>query len=95
MDELSLIVEAIRNKVQRLLISNTDLKNRISDLEEEKKQLEEVLSDRDEKINQLEAALTREQLTKGLDDSDSVRAVQKVNELLREIEKCHVLLNNR
>lgn len=95
MDELSLIVEAIRNKVKRLLISNTDLKNRISDLEEEKKQLEEVLSDRDKRINQLETAVTREQLTKGLGDSDSVKAVQKVNELLREIEKCRVLLNNR
>ncbi len=95
MDELSLIVEAIRNKVKRLLISNTDLKNRISDLEEEKKQLEEVLSDRDKRINQLETAVTREQLIKGLGDSDSVKAVQKVNELLREIEKCRVLLNNR
>ncbi len=95
MDELSLIVEAIRNKVKRLLISNTELKNRIGDLEEEKRQLEEMLSDRDKKIKQLEAALTREQLTKGLSDSDSVRAVQKVDELLREIEKCQVLLNNR
>ncbi len=95
MDELSLIVEAIRNKVKRLLISNTNLKNRLVDLEEEKKQLEEMLADRDKKISQLETALTREQLTKGLGDDDSVRAVQKVDELLREIEKCHVLLNNR
>ena len=95
MDELSLIVEAIRNKVKRLLISNKDLKNRLGDLEEEKKQLEEMLADRDKKISQLETALTREQLTKGLGDGDSVRAVQKVDELLREIEKCHVLLNNR
>ena len=95
MDELSLIVEAIRNKVKRLLITNTDLKTRIGELEEEKKQLEEMLYGRDEKISQLETALTREQLTKGFGDSDSVRAVQKVDELLREIEKCHVLLNNR
>ncbi len=95
MDELSLIVEAIRNKVKRLLISNTNLKDRISDLEGEKKQLEEMLSDSENRINQLETALTREQLVKGLGDSNSVRAVQKVDELLREIEKCHVLLNNR
>ena len=95
MDELSLIVEAIRNKVKRLLISNTELKNRIGDLEKEKRQREEMLFDRDEKIKQLEAALTREQLTKGLGDGDSDRAVQKVDELLREIEKCQVLLNNR
>ncbi len=95
MDELSLIVEAIRNKVKRLLITNTDLKTRIGELEEEKKLLEEMLSGRDKKISQLETALTREQLTKGLGDGDSVRAVQKVDELLREIEKCHVLLNNR
>ena len=95
MDELSLIVEAIRNKVKRLLISNTNLKDRISDLEGEKKQLEEMLSDSENRINQLETALTREQLVKGLGDSNSVRAVQKVDELLRELEKCHVLLNNR
>ncbi len=95
MDELSLIVEAIRNKVKRLLISNTNLKDRISELEGEKKQLEEMLSDSENRINQLETALTREQLVKGLGDSNSVRAVQKVDELLREIEKCHVLLNNR
>jgi len=95
MDELSLIVEAIRNKVKRLLISNTKLKNRISDLEEEKKELEEKLSDSGKRISRLETALTREQLAKGLGDSDSVKAVQKVDELLREIEKCHVLLNNR
>ncbi len=93
MDELSLIVEGISNKVKKLLVRNKQLKEKVFHLETEKLELQARLREEQTLIKQLENRLAEVQVAKALNADDSLNARQKVNELLREIEKCYSLLN--
>ncbi len=93
MDELSLIVEGIMNKVRKLTVYNKQLKEKIFSLGEEKLMLENDLAAKSERISQLEKDLISLQSASVLEGKDPFMAKQKIEELLREIEKCQVLLN--
>ncbi len=93
MDELSLIVEGISNKVKKLLVRNKQLKEKIFQLETEKLELQARLNEEQTLLKQLDRQLTEVKVAKVLDADDSLNARQKVNDLLREIEKCYSLLN--
>lgn len=93
MDDLSLIVEGIMNKVKKLTSRNKQLRDKIYSLEEELMALENALADKVQTIERLEKEITTLQSVSTLGDSDSSMAKQKIDELLREIEKCQVLLN--
>ena len=93
MDEFSVIVEGIGNKIKRLIIRNKQLKDRIFQADEEKMVLQEKISRQAEHIKQLEGDLSELQASKVLKSINPIHARQKLNELLREIEKCQALLN--
>ena len=93
MDELSLIVEGIMNKVRKLTERNKQLKEKIYRLDGEKLMLENDLAAKSERISQLENDLISHQSASVLEGKDPFKAKQKIEELLREIEKCQVLLN--
>ncbi len=93
MDELGLIVEGIINKTQKLVLRNKQLKEKITNLETEQARLREQLNEQAAQIKQMEEKMTNNHLTSALGKNDSLQARQKVNELLREIEKCYALLN--
>ncbi len=93
MDDLALIVKGIDVKIRKLVLFNKQLREKILSLEIEKRGLLEELASANSRINELETELTHLQSVKLMDGMDSSRAKQKVNELLREIEKVHVLLN--
>lgn len=93
MDDLALIVEGIDVKIRKLVLLNKQLREKILSLEIEKRGLHEELASANRRTNELETELTHLQSSKLMDGMDSSRAKQKINELLREIEKVHVLLN--
>ena len=93
MDELSLIVEGITNKVKKLTVRNKQLKDRIFELEKENTRLVERLESQASRNDELEQRISAVQTAGLLQTEDSFQAKQKVNELLREIEKCYSLLN--
>ena len=93
MDELSLIIEGIDVKIKKLLIRNHQLKERILHLEQEKSTLSSEISSLLSRIRDAEQELSEAKVAAVLKKGDPVRARQKINELLREIEKCQALLN--
>lgn len=93
MDELGLTVEGIINKTQKLVLRNRQLKEQITNLETDQERLKEQLSEQAARIKQMEEKMANNHLTFALGKNDSLQARQKVNELLREIEKCYALLN--
>ncbi len=93
MDELTLIVEGIQNKLKKLTIRNKQLKEKILSLETDNRSLQKDLEGSAQRIGGLEKELANVQAAKLLEGTDSSRAKQKINELLREIEKSTVLLN--
>lgn len=93
MDELGLTVEGIINKTQKLILRNKQLKEKIVRLEADQQGLGDKLNEQSYRISELEARLSNIQLSAALGKEDSNQARQKVNDLLREIEKCYALLN--
>lgn len=93
MDELSLIVEGIQHKLKKLTIRNKQLKEKISILETDHRSMQHELDNAGRRIAELEKELSHVQAAKLLEGFDSSRAKQKIDELLREIEKSTVLLN--
>lgn len=93
MDEFSVIVEGIGNKIKRLIIRNKQLKDKLLQADEEKMVLHEKISKQAEHIRQLENDLSELHVSKVLKTANPLHARQKLNELLREIEKCQALLN--
>ncbi len=93
MDELGLTVEGIINKTQKLILRNKQLKEQIANLETERERLKEQLSEQASRIKEMEGKLANSHFITALGKNDSLQARQKVNELLREIEKCYTLLN--
>jgi len=93
MDELGLTVEGIINKTRKLILRNRQLKEKVETLEAEQQRLEEQINEQAALIRNLEEKLSNSFLSDAYEKSDSLQARQKVNELLREIEKCYALLN--
>jgi hypothetical protein len=95
MDELSLLLEGIEVKLKKLRLHNKGLKEKVLVLEREKLGLQESLQSQKLFIEQLEQRIAHLQAAKTIEGKDSVQAKQKVNELLREIDKCYELLNSQ
>ena len=93
MDEFSVIVEGIGNKVKRLILRNKHLKDKLLQIEEDRIALKDKIGRQEERIQQLESTISELQVSMVLRSGDSSHARQKLNNLLREIEKCQALLN--
>jgi chromosome segregation ATPase len=93
MDELSLIIEGIDVKIKKLLIRNNQLKDKILHLEEEKISLLAELSTLSSRLRESEQELAEVNIAGVLKNGDPAQARQRINGILREIEKCQALLN--
>ncbi len=95
MDDIILIVEGIENKAKKLAALNKQLRERLESLEEEKSEIQAELIRAEQRIAKLEKELTLTETVKSLGEAGSSRAKQKIEELLREIEKTTVLINRQ
>jgi len=91
------IVVDLKNKIIILLSKYTDLKNSNSLLEDGKLRLEARVEYLEEEIKKLRKRIEIVDLTKGISEQDSSSigiARTRVNSLIREIDKCILLLND-
>jgi len=95
MDELTLMLEGIQHKVKRLMVANKGLKEKINSLENERNTLLEQIESHKQQNKQMKDEMLHLQAVKSLGGKDSLLAKQKVNELLREIDKCYELINSQ
>ena len=89
------IVEDIEVKVKKLIIKYEELKGESKVLEQEKLQVLNELSSKNSKIEQLQEKIKLMNISKSVDVSgDDVKKTRlKINEYVREIDKCIALLN--
>lgn len=92
MDELNLVIEGIRIKLKKLLIRTGRLQGRVGELEKENKRLQDDLRTSSDRIEELEKDLAHTLAARLIGMEDTDRAKQKIDELLREIEKTNMLL---
>ncbi len=93
MEMLPLIVEGIENKIKKLIFRNQQLQNENRDLKNERSLQEEKIRQLTAKTLELEDQINKLKVSKVLTGKDNLQARHQINELLREIEKCYVLLN--
>ncbi len=95
MDELTLMLEGIQHKVKRLMVVNKELREKINSLEHERNAFLEQIESHKQNNEQLKEDALHLHAAKSLGGKDSSMAKQKVNELLREIDKCYELINSQ
>jgi len=93
MDDLGLAAESIFIKARQLALVNRQLKEKINAMQSDQLQMAGKMKKQAARISELEEKLVSSRLTSAIGKEESLQARQKVNELLRVIEKCYLLLN--
>lgn len=85
----------LNRKLDELLTKYNNLKLEIKDTRRVNEELKAMLHEREEKIKELEINYERIKLTGALlgEGENAGEAKKKLNELVREIDKCVALLN--
>lgn len=95
MSDYITLISGIEYKVRKLLEIKEKDKKRINILTDQKLKLEEQIKEQKLNINNLKEQIKKIKIAKSLENSDgTVEAKLKINELVREIDKCIGLLNN-
>jgi chromosome segregation ATPase len=91
LEELTLL----NKKIEELFEKYNDLRTKNRDLIKENDTLKRYLQERDEKVKELEIKYERIKISGALmgEGESAVEAKQKINELVREIDRCVALLN--
>ena len=90
------LVENIEKKVSKLIKLYQSIQKEKEEILTENNKLESDLSDKDETIKRLEEKIKLLRITKSVstqDDERNKESRQKINEYVREIDKCIALLN--
>ena len=90
------LVEDIERKVSKLIKLYQSAQKEKEDILTENNKLKSDLSDKDESIKNLEEKIKLLRITKSVstqDDERNKESRQKINEYVREIDKCIALLN--
>ena len=90
------LVENIERKVSKLIKLYQSVQKEKEDILTENNKLKSDLSDKDESIKNLEEKIKLLRITKSVstqDDKRNKESRQKINEYVREIDKCIALLN--
>ena len=94
MKDLELLVSGIGYKVRKLTGQMEVLKEELDRVVLEKLALENVVRDKHNEVKSLEEKIKLINVAKSIESGkDSAQAKQKINELVREIDKCIGLLN--
>lgn len=86
----------LKRKVEELLSRFDETQANLAGMRSEKKKLEKELNEKEEKFIELEEKYNKLQLSGAIKgDEESTRlARNRINKLVREIDKCIALLNN-
>ena len=90
------LVENIEKKVSKLIQLYQSVQKEKEEIQTENNKLESDLFDKDETIKKLEEKIKLLRITKSVSAQDNERnkeSRQKINEYVREIDKCIALLN--
>jgi predicted nuclease with TOPRIM domain len=94
MEQSRELVSKIHNKVLDLLSQHHELQDKCVNLQTENTELEDLLASKNKEIEELKEQIVKLKITRSLTDNKSSTEVNtKIDELLREVDKCLGLLN--
>ncbi|HOB85946.1 MAG TPA: hypothetical protein PKM76_16060 [Bacteroidales bacterium] len=88
-------LKLLNKKLDELLIRYENLKNENQNLRKSEGELKGILQEREDRIKELEIKYERVKLSGALlgDGGNAGEARKRINELVREIDRCVTLLN--
>ncbi len=94
MKENKVLILGIEYKVRKLVDQLNKFKNNQERLVEENNELKKIIEEKNNIVENLKEEIQKVKLAKSLEQNDgSINANKKINELVREIDKCIGLLN--
>ncbi len=93
MDEMKLLIEGIENKLNRLLIKQNALTEKIKQLDAQKSEKDRLIEEQRSRLEELEKKVEVMSVAKALSSEDNAIAKHKVDEILRDIDKSLKMLN--
>ncbi len=96
MENLDTYISGLTSRVEKLVSSQADLKIENQKLKSQNQDLEQKLIDQKNVLSKLEEENKVVKIAKAVTDDDDDRKEQRkrLNELVREVDKCIALLNN-
>ncbi|MDC0303574.1 hypothetical protein OAL15_01040 [Flavobacteriales bacterium] len=96
MENLDIYISGLSERVEKLVSAQSDLKNENSKLRSRNSELEQAVHDQKNVLSKLEEENKVVKIAKAVTDDDEDRKEQRkrLNELVREVDKCIALLNN-
>lgn len=96
MDDISPVVDGLETKVKKLSDAYVSGRTEIKKLKGELNELKETVENQKKTISDLEEKYKVVKLAKSIsgENGESRELKYKINELVREIDKCMALLNN-
>lgn len=95
MDEARIIIDRLRSKIVGVVADRNRLENDLLKVETAKENLKQDKEELEKRVTELEQRIRVLELSKGMlsVSSDAKSARERVNRLLREVDKCIALLN--
>ncbi len=96
MENLDAYITGLSERVEKLVAAQSELKNENSELKSRNAELEQAVNDQKNVLSRLEEENKVVKIAKAVTDDDEDRKEQRkrLNELVREVDKCIALLNN-
>ena len=93
MEELELQLTNLQNKLQLLLKQSQHLIKENINLKNEKEQLVEALNKKDEAMQKMQQQIDALKFNNVMDEDEKKHLEKRIDEYLREIDKCLSILN--
>lgn len=96
MENLDTYIDDLARRVERLALAQSDLKIENAQLRAKNLELNQMITDQKNVLSKLEEQNKVVKIAKAVTDDDEDRKEQRkrLNELVREVDKCIALLNN-
>ena len=96
MEDLSTYISGLTERVELLVGNQSVLKDENHELKSRNQELEEMITDQKNVLSQLEEQNKVVKIANAVTDDEDDRKEQRkrLNELVREVDKCIALLNN-
>jgi hypothetical protein len=93
MDALEIQLANLQNKLQLLLKQSQFLVKENNNLKKEKEQLFEEINNKDELMHKMQQQIDALKINNMMDEDEKKQMEKRIDEYLREIEKCLSILN--
>ena len=96
MENLDAYIKGLAGRVEKLALAHSGLAKENANLKAKNVELEQMITDQKNVVSKLEEQNKVVKIAKAVTDDDNDRKEQRkrLNELVREVDKCIALLNN-